>query len=86
MTNPSYSRPPNISGGAGNPGYRSGTPPRAAANPGTPVDQNFVTDDWDEGMEESPKHKKRSSNSGNGHPNPAGVLADENWLNEDFDN
>jgi hypothetical protein len=63
---------------------RSGTPPRAAFNPGTQVDRNFVTEDWDN-EETSSKADSKSSSDNRSKSNYGTVQADDNWLNDDFD-
>ncbi len=79
-----------------NGGIRMGTPPRPGQDPGTQVDQDFVTDDWDDGMDnDSPRNvnkgkgrDEKQTGSGNNTNNKnvsAGSAVDPNWLDEDFD-
>lgn len=62
------------------------TPPRPAGNPGTQIDANFVTDDWD--AEEEKQHQQQSSQEGRDGRSilvASNLRADPNWLDEDFD-
>ena len=91
---PSNSKPPRNPAGSNltkcspvNVHHRSGTPPRPMSNPGTQVDQNFVTENWDD---EDSEHRERHSTSKSSNrkvskSNYSNVQADDNWLNEDFD-
>jgi hypothetical protein len=72
----------NIASNQNNTGFRLGTPPRPAAHPGTTVDQNFVTADWDE---EDTTTTKSTNNRMSTNRNE-GMQADPHWLEEDFDN
>jgi len=65
-------------------------PPRVSHNPGAQVDRNFVTADWDE--EEENKEEGKQGGGGSGRTksyyqktNYGSVQADENWLDENFD-
>lgn len=71
---------------------RISTPPRQAGDPGITMDDNFVSDNWDDSMElDSPpirKVNKSSTTTSNAVAkggSSSGVRADENWLDEDFD-
>lgn len=87
---PSNSKPPKIPAGSVpvknsvNVHHRSGTPPRPISNPGTQVDQNFLTEDWDDD-DNNPKNQRPSHSKRVSKTNYSNVQADENWLNEDFD-
>ena len=74
---------------------RSSTPPRRGANPGTTVDPNFVADDWDDDDNDIPSRnvpQARAESKGSGSESRertvsigANVKADDNWLDENFD-
>jgi hypothetical protein len=75
---------------------RSSTPPRRGADPGTAVDHNFVSDDWDDEDDQRSSRRARSNrhsedrDTDRNHPTKpgqviTGVKADDNWLDEDFD-
>jgi hypothetical protein len=73
---------PSSSGSA-----RTGTPPRAAIHPGTSVDPNFATADWDndEAVAADQYDSKIAEESRSVPSLGAGVRVDTNWLEEDFD-
>eukprot|EP01039_Chlorochromonas_danica_P000928 gene928-1010_t len=65
------------------------TPPRPAGNPGTQIDANFATDDWD-AEEAKPQQQQQQSSSQEGGDGrsmlvASNLRADPNWLDEDFD-
>ena len=66
-----------------------GTPPRPSADPGSQVDSNFVSEDWDED-DDIDRHNYSSKEREANHPNKrqpstSGVSSDPNWLEENFD-
>ena len=73
------------------------TPPRMAGDPGLiAVDNNFAHENWDDDLD-SPKHKNNNNNNNNNEAkttqnngnknknNGSHVKADENWLDDNFD-
>lgn len=71
---------------------RSSTPPRRGADPGSAVDLNFVADNWDnDENDDAPvvDRNNRDSKAANSKTTHivvgSTVKADDNWLDEDFD-